>query len=198
MFIFINGILVVDLGGVHQRLPGRVDVTARPAWRRSPKAARWTRPARPSCRARAADPYTGVTVQPHDRQRRQRSHELHDRHLRLPHPHGRPRAADGPDLRDRGVRRRSPPDRVELPAHAVRVPDAEVELRAPLRRRRRRRAPRSATAATHRPRRRIRSAPGRPTTAPTAVARPRASTVRIAATARPTRPTARSATSAAA
>jgi len=28
MFIFINGILVVDLGGVHQRLPGRVDVDA--------------------------------------------------------------------------------------------------------------------------------------------------------------------------
>ena len=27
MFIFINGILVVDLGGVHQRLPGRVSVT---------------------------------------------------------------------------------------------------------------------------------------------------------------------------
>ena len=29
MFIFINGILVVDLGGVHQRLPGRVDVDGR-------------------------------------------------------------------------------------------------------------------------------------------------------------------------
>ena len=28
MFIYINGILVVDLGGVHQRLPGRVDVSA--------------------------------------------------------------------------------------------------------------------------------------------------------------------------
>jgi fibro-slime domain-containing protein len=28
MFIFINGQLVVDLGGVHQRLPGRVDVSA--------------------------------------------------------------------------------------------------------------------------------------------------------------------------
>ncbi len=27
MFIFINGILVVDLGGVHQRLPGKVTVT---------------------------------------------------------------------------------------------------------------------------------------------------------------------------
>ena len=27
MFIFINGILVVDLGGVHQRLPGKVIVT---------------------------------------------------------------------------------------------------------------------------------------------------------------------------
>jgi fibro-slime domain-containing protein len=27
MFIFINGILVVDLGGVHQRLPGKVSVT---------------------------------------------------------------------------------------------------------------------------------------------------------------------------
>ena len=26
MFIFINGILVVDLGGVHQRLPGKVTV----------------------------------------------------------------------------------------------------------------------------------------------------------------------------
>ena len=26
MFIFINGVLVIDLGGVHQRLPGRVDV----------------------------------------------------------------------------------------------------------------------------------------------------------------------------
>ncbi|HXU01329.1 MAG TPA: DUF4215 domain-containing protein, partial [Polyangia bacterium] len=28
MFIFINGVLVVDLGGVHQRIPGRVDVNA--------------------------------------------------------------------------------------------------------------------------------------------------------------------------
>jgi fibro-slime domain-containing protein len=28
MFIYINGVLVVDLGGVHQRLPGRVDVAA--------------------------------------------------------------------------------------------------------------------------------------------------------------------------
>jgi fibro-slime domain-containing protein len=28
MFIFINGKLVIDLGGVHQRLPGRVDVNA--------------------------------------------------------------------------------------------------------------------------------------------------------------------------
>jgi fibro-slime domain-containing protein len=28
MFIFINGKLVIDLGGVHQRLPGRVDVSA--------------------------------------------------------------------------------------------------------------------------------------------------------------------------
>jgi fibro-slime domain-containing protein len=28
MFIFINGRLVIDLGGVHQRLPGRVDVAA--------------------------------------------------------------------------------------------------------------------------------------------------------------------------
>jgi fibro-slime domain-containing protein len=28
MYIFINGILVIDLGGVHQRLPGRVDVNA--------------------------------------------------------------------------------------------------------------------------------------------------------------------------
>jgi fibro-slime domain-containing protein len=28
MFIFINGKLVIDLGGVHQRLPGRVDVAA--------------------------------------------------------------------------------------------------------------------------------------------------------------------------
>ena len=26
MFIYINGVLVIDLGGVHQRLPGRVDV----------------------------------------------------------------------------------------------------------------------------------------------------------------------------
>ena len=61
MFIFINGKLVIDLGGVHQRLPGRVDVTRPTAWRRSPRAARSTSPARPSCRARRGlDPYTGV------------------------------------------------------------------------------------------------------------------------------------------
>jgi fibro-slime domain-containing protein len=28
LFIFINGVLVVDLGGTHQRLPGRIDVTS--------------------------------------------------------------------------------------------------------------------------------------------------------------------------
>jgi len=52
MFIYINGILVVDLGGVHQRLPGRVDVNATTAPRRSSKAARWTPRARTSCPAR--------------------------------------------------------------------------------------------------------------------------------------------------
>ena len=61
MFIFINGMLVVDLGGVHQRLPGQgVSVTGATGHRRpSSRAARSTRPARPSCPcATSADPYT--------------------------------------------------------------------------------------------------------------------------------------------
>ena len=92
MFIFINGKLVIDLGGVHQRLPGRVDVSAdghgddhRGRLARS----RWHD--HPAVRGRRGSLH-GRDVQHHDRQRRQRSHELHERHLRLPHPHGRPRA----------------------------------------------------------------------------------------------------------
>ena len=43
MFIFINGVLVIDLGGVHQRLPGRVDVDGDTGTARSSRVARWTR-----------------------------------------------------------------------------------------------------------------------------------------------------------
>ena len=40
LFIFINGVLVLDLGGVHQQLPGKVTVTGEPGrCARSPKAA---------------------------------------------------------------------------------------------------------------------------------------------------------------
>ena len=45
MFIYINGILVIDLGGVHQRLPAQVQVDAN-GWRPSSRAARSTRLAR--------------------------------------------------------------------------------------------------------------------------------------------------------
>ena len=37
MFIFINGILVIDLGGVHQRLPGKVTVDGATGRRPSPE-----------------------------------------------------------------------------------------------------------------------------------------------------------------
>ena len=135
---------------------------ARPARRPSPKAARWTWPARPSCPARPARiPYTGVafnlTTGNDGNGHMNCTNATCDCRTRTVNLG----LADGSDLRDRGVRRGSPPDRVELPADAVRVPDAEVELHAPLRRRPRRPAPRSATAATRPPpRRRIRSVPG--------------------------------------
>ena len=40
LFIFINGKLIIDLGGVHQRLPGLVSIVAPTARRRSRRAAR--------------------------------------------------------------------------------------------------------------------------------------------------------------
>ena len=120
----------------------------------------------------------------HDRQRWQRSHELHERHLRLPHAHRQPRPDDGPDLRDRRVRRRSPPDRVELPAHAVRASRPTGRTACPAA------ATASQTGAEECDcgddrdrRRRIRRAAGRTTTARTAAARRCASTARTAATA---------------
>ena len=141
MFIFINGVLVVDLGGVHQRLPGQVDVDARPAWRRSSRAARWTSTGTTilPCAASARIRTRGVTVQRHRPATTATvTCNCTNDHLRLPHPHASTSASTmGRTLRDRGVRRRSSPDRVELPAHAVRVPDQTVELHAPLRRRRR-------------------------------------------------------------
>jgi fibro-slime domain-containing protein len=44
LFIFINGVLVLDLGGVHQQLPGKVTVTGAQATRVSRKAAASTLP----------------------------------------------------------------------------------------------------------------------------------------------------------
>ena len=134
MFIFINGKLVIDLGGVHQRLPGRVDVErGRHGDNHRGRLARHhehDHPAVPVARS-----VHGPDDEQHGQRGRQRSQQLHQHHLRLPHPHGQPGPGDEPDLRDRGVRRRSPPDRVELPAHAVGLLDAEVELHAPLWRR---------------------------------------------------------------
>jgi fibro-slime domain-containing protein len=62
MFIFINGILVVDLGGVHQRLPGKVSVTGATGTATiieggALDAAGTILP----CTTTSADPYTGVT-----------------------------------------------------------------------------------------------------------------------------------------
>ena len=61
MFIFINGILVVDLGGVHQRLPGKVSVTGAAGMATiieggSLDAAGNILP----CATTSVDPYTGV------------------------------------------------------------------------------------------------------------------------------------------
>jgi len=61
MFIFINGILVVDLGGVHQRLPGKVTVTGATGSATiieggSLDAAGTILP----CASTSVDPYTGV------------------------------------------------------------------------------------------------------------------------------------------
>ncbi len=95
----------------------------------------------------------GAVQQP-DGHRRQRSQQLHEHHLRLPHPNRQPRPHRRQHLRDRHLRRRPSPDRVELPADAERVLDQPDRSAAPPAATAYRPAARSATAATRGSRRR--------------------------------------------
>ena len=62
-FIFINGILVVDLGGIHMRLPGRVDVTGATGMATITEGGSLdaTGTTMLPCTPTTTDPYTGVT-----------------------------------------------------------------------------------------------------------------------------------------
>ena len=151
-FVFINGVLMVDLGGVHQRLPGKVHVEATGAA---------TVQEGGNIYLACTDP-TGQTNCPtipamykvgdlgplrRQRKRRRSRHQgqvqlhLHGRrqdHLRLPGPHSHG-SADGPrsgqHLRDRRLQPRRPPHGVQLPAHPLGFLDQHLDLRRDLRRR---------------------------------------------------------------
>jgi fibro-slime domain-containing protein len=62
MFIFINGILVVDLGGVHQRLPGRVTVTGDTGMATIVEGGSLDATGTNILACPSADPYTGLTM----------------------------------------------------------------------------------------------------------------------------------------
>ena len=85
MFIFINGKLVIDLGGVHQRLPGRVDVAReRHGDNHGGRLARHHEHDHPP--VPVARSVHGPDDEQHGQRGRQRPQQLHQHHLRLPHP----------------------------------------------------------------------------------------------------------------
>jgi fibro-slime domain-containing protein len=62
MFIFINGILVVDLGGVHQRLPGKVTVTGTNGMAAITEGGSLNTAGTDILACPSPDPYTGVMM----------------------------------------------------------------------------------------------------------------------------------------
>ena len=145
-FVFINGTLVIDLGGVHQRLPGKVHVDASGMATTQEggevylggsdaprgRAGRRLNPLRRDC-CRGQSGHEGRVQQlGHDQ-----GPQLHDDHLRLPRPQARPGPQARQHLRDRHLPAGRTPLGVELPAHAQRLFDQPVTVRRALRRRRR-------------------------------------------------------------
>jgi fibro-slime domain-containing protein len=62
MYIFINGILVIDLGGVHQRLPGKVSVTGATGMATITEGGSLDATGTNILTCPSADPYTGLTM----------------------------------------------------------------------------------------------------------------------------------------
>jgi fibro-slime domain-containing protein len=62
MFIFINGVLVIDLGGVHQRLPGLVSVTGATGTATITEGGSLDATGTNVLACPSADPYTGLTM----------------------------------------------------------------------------------------------------------------------------------------
>ncbi len=136
MFIFINGILVIDLGGVHQRLPGQVQVDANGmATIIEGGSLNAAGTAILPCATTSMDPYTMVTFN-NQTGTDGNGHsnctsttcDCRNRTVALG-------LTAGQHLRDRHLRRRPSPDRVELPADAQRVLDQPVRVRTALWRR---------------------------------------------------------------
>ena len=182
LFIFINGKLAVDLGGVHQRLPGQGVRSTPTAARRSIEGGSLDTDRRHQP-VPAADPVTALIPNTLAQRRRQRPHAT----ARAPPATAATARVDlgltaGRTYEIAVFHADRHPTRVELPAHAERVHDQPVELLRPAAATASPPAPRSATAARRR-RRPTPSCGGTTTTARTAAAPPSASTARTAATA---------------
>ena len=123
LFIYINGQLVLDLGGVHQQLPGKVVVSGDPGTAQVTEGGcldtagniTGTTAGSTACAPKNSTPPAAATPA-----------DFRDSHRR-------PGPPERQGLRDRHLRRRPASARVELPAHLAGLHHQEVELHASLR-----------------------------------------------------------------